>query len=1461
MKRLTSLLLTMLLLLNMVPAAFAVQPEAGETENAPAAQAETAVNSLVDDSTVWSYLDNNTDPAGDSSDEGYDRTSWTAETFDDSAWKTAAGPFGSKRGGAAYDSTRTAATVLAGCDGQNDTPAYFFRTTFTIDSLEGYTKLVGSLEYDDGVIVYINGQRAAAGYDNACDASGNSLGHGFDANLQYGGSNAGPDTLEIELTDLSILHEGKNTIAVELHNGRATSSDVWFRMIDLFLSDEEVTYQTNISLSMGADESQMNFTWYSALEDASLTVADNAGLTGGRTVAAAVASANEEGMYSCKAVVTGLEAGTTYYYQLTNNDYASEVYSFTTGGSGSFSFAYVGDPQIGASGNAVNDTNGWDKTLNIIDSNDIFSGVSFLLSAGDQVNTASSESEYDGYLDHDALTGLPVATVIGNHDSGSNAYGQHFNVANESGTLGTTTAGGDSWFVYNNVLFLVLNSNDTSAAEHKEFMEGAIEATKDQDIQWKIVTFHHSIYTVASHSSDSYITDPTGFKNSMAPIFKDLDIDVVLQGHDHVYCRTYMMDGLTPITESDKYEYGNGADQAPTAVNDPEGILYVTANSGSGSKTYNIVNADFPFSAVQNQEHVANVSKIAVSDKQFTITTYRTTDMSVVDTFTIKRDGGDAEPAQTETEVVNSDTLWSYYDKEKDPVEGTDFEKYGLRSIWTYGVYQMTQDPNWTYAAGPFGAKNGQLADLGGGCTPKTLLNQYKEDKTDIEAYFFVTTFDLTADQLAEAKQVMGSLYYDDCAIVYLNHTKVASFDEPQGGFSKNMEYGGSNASAPKLGEFTLTDTNLLQEGTNVLAVELHQGRASSSDIYLDFQSLTLSTQEADYSDLALEQDTVAVSVGGHETEMNFSWYATTTEAGTITYAPAAELVEGELPETAATVTAQVGETNRGGYYSNQLTLTGLTPDTTYAYRLTNTKGDETVTSETATFTTGGGDTTSFLFVGDPQLGSSGNLDSDTAGWDDTLTKAAAMFPDATFLLSAGDQVDTANSEAHYQSYLNHTVLGSLPQATTIGNHDSYSGSYGQHFNVANESDTLGTTAAGGDSWFVYNGVLFMVLNSNDLSTAEHKQFMEQVLEETRDEDIQWKIVVFHHSIYSVASHALDTDILQRRDELAPVFKELDIDVVLMGHYHVYTRSYMMDGLTPMTDAALYDADYSSITDPTGILYVTANSGSGSKFYNISGQYAYAAVQNQEHVPNISYVEMDADHFTITTYRTSDMSVVDTFTINRTAAGGSTGGSGSGSGNSGNSGSTGTTAPETGLPFRDVESGDWFHDAVRYVYDKGMMAGTSETAFSPNLTTTRGMIVTILYRMAGSPAVSGETGFEDVAAGAYYAKAVTWAAENGIVAGYGDGRFGPNDPITREQMTAILYRYARFQDYNTAGAAGLEDFRDASAVSGYAVESMKWAVDGKLVSGMGDGTLAPQGSATRAQVAVILKCFCETFVK
>lgn len=186
--------------------------------------------------------------------------------------------------------------------------------------------------------------------------------------------------------------------------------------------------------------------------------------------------------------------------------------------------------------------------------------------------------------------------------------------------------------------------------------------------------------------------------------------------------------------------------------------------------------------------------------------------------------------------------------------------------------------------------------------------------------------------------------------------------------------------------------------------------------------------------------------------------------------------------------------------------------------------------------------------------------------------------------------------------------------------------------------------------------------------------------------------------------------------------------------------------------------------------------------------------------------------------------------------------------------------PDIGLPFVDVPSGSWYEDAARYVYEKGLMAGTSDTTFSPNTTTTRGMIVTILYRLEGAPAVSGSSSFTDVAAGRYYADAVAWAAANNIVGGYGNGLFGPNDTITREQMAAILYRYAQYKGYDVTASADLSGYSDAAQVSSYALAALQWANAEGLVNGTSGTTLTPGGSATRAQVAVILMRFCENIV-
>lgn len=187
------------------------------------------------------------------------------------------------------------------------------------------------------------------------------------------------------------------------------------------------------------------------------------------------------------------------------------------------------------------------------------------------------------------------------------------------------------------------------------------------------------------------------------------------------------------------------------------------------------------------------------------------------------------------------------------------------------------------------------------------------------------------------------------------------------------------------------------------------------------------------------------------------------------------------------------------------------------------------------------------------------------------------------------------------------------------------------------------------------------------------------------------------------------------------------------------------------------------------------------------------------------------------------------------------------------------SALAAGSAFSDVKTFDWFYNDVQYVCEKGLMNGTGSNSFSPKGTTTRGMIVTILYRMAGAPAVSGVCPFKDVAAGAYYEKPVIWAAENNIVSGYSADAFGPDGAITREQLAAILYRYAKFCGYDVTASAEINLFTDAGAVSNYALTAMKWASAEGLINGSGS-KLDPQGSATRAQVAAILTRFCKQFV-
>jgi len=356
-------------------------------------------------------------------------------------------------------------------------------------------------------------------------------------------------------------------------------------------------------------------------------------------------------------------------------------------------------------------------------------------------------------------------------------------------------------------------------------------------------------------------------------------------------------------------------------------------------------------------------------------------------------------------------------------------------------------------------------------------------------------------------------------------------------------------------------------------------------------------------------------------------------------------------------------DTTLTGFKNNKATILNLKENTTYLYRV----GNDDQWSETNSFITnsfGNNSDFNFLFAGDPQIGASGNSDNDTIGWNNTLVRSLNEFPRTSFLLSSGDQINDKNTseETQYEGFLYPLAMRSISVATNVGNHDNGSIKYSEHYNMPNISE-LGTStntgAVSGDYWYTYNGVLFISINSNNSSIATHKQFMESVIQDHKA-DARWTVVSFHHSIFSVANHYSDADVQQLRTNLSPIFSDLGIDMVLMGHDHYYTRTYMMDGSNPVKpvgyDVTKGEVAPSRVTDPQKgqVLYITANSSSGSKYYSKNSQLSsgwpeYVAVQDQSNRQTISNVEITDTSLTISTYYTdqTNLTLMDSFTINK----------------------------------------------------------------------------------------------------------------------------------------------------------------------------------------------------------------------
>ncbi|SFJ31473.1 purple acid phosphatase family protein [Amycolatopsis sacchari] len=398
----------------------------------------------------------------------------------------------------------------------------------------------------------------------------------------------------------------------------------------------------------------------------------------------------------------------------------------------------------------------------------------------------------------------------------------------------------------------------------------------------------------------------------------------------------------------------------------------------------------------------------------------------------------------------------------------------------------------------------------------------------------------------------------------------------------------------------------------------------------------------------------IVLGVGAKESQRIVSWYSSTGAAQVVQVAPTAKLNHGQFPRNAQTFPATVTANTVNGGYHGHATLDGLRQNTSYSYRV----GSGGSWSPTYTFKTQkfNGDF-DFLFFGDPQIGSSGDTARDGAGWRDTLDVALKANPDAELLVSGGDQVESANNESQWDAFLSSDKLRQYPWAATIGNHDVGGKAYEQHFWTPNTDRSAPyyngaqDTRSGGDYWYIYKDVLFIDLNSNAYASGSDEAHIGYVTDVIKQHGgkAKYTVLVYHHSIYSPADHANDGDNQQRRQDFPTAFSNLGVDLVLQGHDHSYSRSYVIKNGQKANPAEQPGATQVS-QGPGGVVYVTANSASGSKYYDLTDpdtskdpnygpdplnpdNHWANSVENQEHVRTYVKVEVRDDRLVVQNVR------------------------------------------------------------------------------------------------------------------------------------------------------------------------------------------------------------------------------------
>ncbi len=1254
--------------------------------------------------------------------------------------------------------------------------------------------------------------------------------------------------------------------------------------------DENGFEADSLSIQPGETTSSVNMTWYAPGGTTEATVEYN-----GKTAKAVVSplhtpttGTNPYGdAVVCKATLSGLEPATAYTYKISNDGGKSfsKEYVYTTPSADSFTFAFTSDPQIKENGST--DGKGWNPSDGtnqtgwaVMMETAAEKGATLMVSAGDQVEDQSwgKKSEYDAFFAPEEMSSIAYAPAVGNHDR-HYMFADHFNLPNEM-TVGedgltevyTTFRGqnsgsslshgnytkatdqeiadnknekgvtpnadgrfdyperremetrGNYYYLYNNILFVTLNTgaypggndaennpeNESNAeaeaivANFRKTLESATEKYGRQ-YDWLIVAHHKSTQTVAKHTADSDIENyvDAGFEKLM----DEFGVDFVLGGHDHVYSRSYVLkDGKRNAERLDTFY-------------DPDGTIYLTGNCASDMQYYDVFdkldknnNADYPVLANgmtgsasylegKNTENKADYLPMGNQEYNQEFSPSYAIFSVNGGTISVKVYNLDGDSVKPDSREVDSFMVIKNADG-GEKTEGFENKKASLKVTQT-----ARYDAGMTNADGgvmeivDYNSENGWAYAVNG--------------QTGILAAIPVKTIEEkdTVD-LLDGKNIDVKGIVEDDSFAYGDMTSVAV--SPDGELLAAAIQADGYDDSGRAAIFKCND-----DGTLTFIKTVETGVQPDMITFTPDGSKILTANEGEpregYGD-------GAVDPMGSVTVIDVS----TGEAVTV------DFTDFDSEEERAKLT-------ESGVVIKKNTLPSKDFEPEYI----------AASNETAYVTLQEANAVAVLdlkdnkFTGVYSLGfedySAVAVDIDKKdGAYDPKTYAGLKgirMPDAIALYTAGDTdyIITANEgdSREWKDYLNETEVNfgkgkSSPRGNITPENSSLTGKV--VFFDTSDYDGLDENTD-----YLFGGRSFTMYRFSD-------EGIEEIF--TSGNDFEEKTAKYLPDYFNCSNDDLAID--DRSGKKGP-----EPETVTVGK--VGSRTYAFVTLERIGGIMVYD-----ITHPASASFVNY----------INSRDFTADVAADDSPEGLKFVPAKNSP-TGKALLMAACEVGGTVAVYELSGKKTLGGSSTSSNTTNNDTDNNTdkpVVPDIGKDekpkanFDDVTDKDWFSKAVDYVYKNGIMNGTGGKTFSPDVKLSRGMAAQILYNMEGKPGYKGGS-FTDVTENNWYYDAVNWAAENGIVEGFGDGTFGGDEFVTREQLAAILYRYAKYKNYSVAGSGDLKSFTDRDKVSPWAEDALIWAVETGIISGKGGGILDPGGSATRAEAAQMIMNFCEKFRK